>query len=1039
MSSFSGLARRGRLLAACALALVAPLFSLHAAAATFPGGFMESDTATVARPLMSATQVMGFLPQRGLFTFPAPYNTQGIRITNSTDCAGQDCVDMIYSYWRNMSNSAGSNTLYIFIGLDRNRGGQGPTLFSYDKTTDALTEVGPMFAASSPYSWNSAEGWYFSYGMPSKVYLQSGSQLLRYDVLAKTMETVFDSTTAYPNTVIHQTNSSNDDDVHSATLEDATSYAPLGCMAYKASTKQFYFYPTTGSFDECQIDKSGRYLVIKEKLPQDTCASCDEDNLIVDLQTGIQTALLDQAGAGGHSDMGYGAQVAADNWNNYANAWRVWSFAQSPLSGGLVYHDNDWNAFAPSHVSWENASATVPVAQQYACGGSANSTGTAYGNEVVCFMLNPVAAASQQRLVVAPVMTDLNAAGGNVTCPSCTDYAKDPKGNIDPTGQYFFWVSNIGGSRMDAFMVKIPSQVLTGAAGSGSGTTGTGGDTTPPTVSLTAPLVNSTLSGTMTISANATDNVGVASVQFLLDGADLGSEVTAAPYSVNWDTSIVAAGTHTLSAIAKDAAGNSATATAVTVTTFLDNLPPAITSVTSSVTGSSTATVSWDTNQQANTQVAYGTTSSYGTSTTLSTSMVTVHSAAITGLSAGTTYHYQVVSSNASGIKAVSADQIFTTPAAVTTPTLPSANAGWQFNAGSGTSAVDSSGNGHAGTLSGKPTWVQGISGDALAFNGSSQYVTVSNIGMLDSYPMSLSVWFKTTSTSGTHGIINKYAASSHNGYQLFMSSGKLCAWYFRDSADYVWDGSNCTLPTAGYNDGQWHMATFTVDATGGKLYVDGTIKASRAWNGTPGHATSTAAMTFAMNPGVSGSYFQGTLDEIRDYTSSLSAAQVASLYASFPVVTPVAWSSLVNLTASSGSLQKTGGCDGCEDATALSQQQLASGASGYLEFTATETNTLRTAGLAQVGAGLGYANMGFAIRLQSGSAEVREKGVYKADTTFVSGDVFRIAVGAGIVNYYKNGTVFYTSSVMPSYPLQASASINSLGGTVTNAVIKTQ
>jgi hypothetical protein len=155
--------------------------------------------------------------------------------------------------------------------------------------------------------------------------------------------------------------------------------------------------------------------------------------------------------------------------------------------------------------------------------------------------------------------------------------------------------------------------------------------------------------------------------------------------------------------------------------------------------------------------------------------------------------------------------------------------------------------------------------------------------------------------------------------------------------------------------------------------------------------------------------------------------------------VTPVAWSSLVNLTASSGSLQKTGGCDGCEDATALSQQQLASGASGYLEFTATETNTLRTAGLAQVGAGLGYANMGFAIRLQSGSAEVREKGVYKADTTFVSGDVFRIAVGAGIVNYYKNGTVFYTSSVMPSYPLQASASINSLGGTVTNAVIKTQ
>lgn len=1049
MSFIYGLTRPGRLLAACALALAASLSSPHAAAAAFPGGFMESDTVSVARPMLSSTQISDFLPQRGLFTFPAPYNTQGLRITNSSDCGGQDCVDMIYNYWRNMSNSAGSNTLYIFIGLDRSRGGQGPTLFSYDKTTDALSEVGPLFASSSPYSWDSAEGWYFSYGMPTKIYLQSGSQLLRYDVVAKTMETVFDSTTAYPNTVIHQTNSSNDDDVHSATLENASTYAPLGCMAYKVSTKQFYFYPSTGNFDECQIDKSGRYLVIKEKLPQDSCASCDEDNLIVDLQTGAQTALLDRAGAGGHSDLGYGTQVAADNWNNYANAWRLWDLsAAMPTAqgqsgptnllnglsqGGLVYHDNDWNAFAPSHVSWENASNTVPVAQQYACGGSANTTGTAYGNEVVCFMLNPVAVASQQRLVVAPVMTDLSATGGNDA------YGKDPKGNIDPTGQYFFWVSNMGGSRMDAFMVKIPSQVLTGTASSGSGTTGTatGGDTMPPTVSLTAPLVGSTLSGTVTVSANASDNVGVASVQFLLDGGNLGSEVTSAPYSVNWDTSTVAAGTHTLSAIAKDAAGNSSAAATVTVTTFLDNLPPAITAVAANVTGSSTATVSWDTSQQANTQVSYGLSTSYGASTTLSTSMVTAHSAALTSLAAGTLYHYQVISSNASGIKAVSADQTFTTAAPTTSTSLPSATANWQFNAGSGTTAVDSSGNGHTGALMGKPAWVAGVSGDALAFNGSNQDVLVSSTSALDGYPLTLSAWFKTSSGNGTHGIFNKYAANSRNGYELFMSSGKLCAWYYRDSSDYVSDGSSCPLPVSGYNDGQWHMATFTVDSSGGKLYVDGTLKANRAWNGAAGRTTCTAAMIFAMNPGISGSYFQGSLDEIRLYASSLSAAQVANLYASFPVVTPVAWTSLVNLTASGGSLQKTGGCDGCQDATALSQQQLASGAGGYLEFTATETNTLRSAGLEQSNAGTGYANMAYALRLQNGMATVGEKGLYKTDIAFVSGDVFRITVGAGVVNYSKNGKVFYTSSTAPVYPLQASVSINSLGGTVTNAVIK--
>src|ERR1700733_14735835 len=76
MMSISGLTRRGRLLAACVLALAYSLFSLNAAAATFPGGFMESDTVTVTRPMLSATQIGGFLPQRGLFTFPAPYNTQ---------------------------------------------------------------------------------------------------------------------------------------------------------------------------------------------------------------------------------------------------------------------------------------------------------------------------------------------------------------------------------------------------------------------------------------------------------------------------------------------------------------------------------------------------------------------------------------------------------------------------------------------------------------------------------------------------------------------------------------------------------------------------------------------------------------------------------------------------------------------------------------------------------------------------------------------------------------------------------------------------
>ena len=90
-------------------------------------------------------------------------------------------------------------------------------------------------------------------------------------------------------------------------------------------------------------------------------------------------------------------------------------------------------------------------------------------------------------------------------------------------------------------------------------------DTVPPTVSITSPAPDSTVSGTITVSANPSDNVGVAAVQFKLDGNNLGTEVTTAPYSVSLDTTTLLNGSHTLTAVARDAAFNRGTST-VTVT-----------------------------------------------------------------------------------------------------------------------------------------------------------------------------------------------------------------------------------------------------------------------------------------------------------------------------------------------------------------------------------------------------------------------------------------------------------------------------------------
>lgn len=95
----------------------------------------------------------------------------------------------------------------------------------------------------------------------------------------------------------------------------------------------------------------------------------------------------------------------------------------------------------------------------------------------------------------------------------------------------------------------------------------TGSDTTAPTVSITSPSEGVTVYGTTTtVTASASDTIGVVGVQFKLDGVALGSEVTSAPYSIVWDTTQASDGAHALTAVARDAAGNSTTSTGVNVT-----------------------------------------------------------------------------------------------------------------------------------------------------------------------------------------------------------------------------------------------------------------------------------------------------------------------------------------------------------------------------------------------------------------------------------------------------------------------------------------
>jgi hypothetical protein len=442
-----------------------------------PGGFVEKAGAQTYRPRFSAAQIGSFLPAGGAtgrFTFPAPYLTQGVRLTNAADCAdGQDCLwNVGYSYWRNINNHAAGNTMLIVLGFDRNRGGAGPSLIAYDKTTDAVQNLGPLFPPESPFSYSTTEGWYFSASKPARLYafLPGTAALRRFNVITRRFDaapalnlaacprpSVCPSDAAF----IFQPHSSDDDRIHSATVQD-TAFRRLGCVI--SNSTSFLYVPTRTGYvlDECHLDKSGRWLLVLETRAFGGAL----DNRIVDLATGAVVAVDDASGALGHLDAGFGYAIGADNYNGLPNASILLKFplssTQRPI-GPVVHFNKRWDIAAANHIAHGNAIAGRPPEEQFACGSNASRVSD-MADEIICFPLNPHrhADGSLDVLVVGQVMTDLDATGGYDV--NGDDYSQLPKGNLDVTGRYFIWTTNLGGNRLDAVLVKVPFERLTASA-----------------------------------------------------------------------------------------------------------------------------------------------------------------------------------------------------------------------------------------------------------------------------------------------------------------------------------------------------------------------------------------------------------------------------------------------------------------------------------------------------------------------------------------------------------------------------------------------
>ncbi|HVR62907.1 MAG TPA: LamG-like jellyroll fold domain-containing protein [Polyangia bacterium] len=181
-------------------------------------------------------------------------------------------------------------------------------------------------------------------------------------------------------------------------------------------------------------------------------------------------------------------------------------------------------------------------------------------------------------------------------------------------------------------------------------------DTAPPAGSIVINSSEATNSTAVTLTLSATDSSGVTQMRLSNDGVTFGAPVA---YATNAAWTLTSGdGPKTVYVQFKDTAGNWSGSFSDTI--MLDTVPPELSAVTATSLTASSATITWVTSQPATSTVNEGTTTSYGTDAS-SSGLATSHSVLLSGLSASTTYHFRVRSSDAAGNEAVGADATFTT------------------------------------------------------------------------------------------------------------------------------------------------------------------------------------------------------------------------------------------------------------------------------------------------------------------------------------------------------------------------------------------
>jgi hypothetical protein len=355
-------------------------------------------------------------PAGGIFIDPT-FHTTILRLTDSRDARDNHNQ---YSYWPSFNK----DSTYLWVACDKDA-----YLFAFDPDNFRIVNKRKLFrnlpSGVSPIIedmiWSSID--------PNLLFFHDWTSLWSYHVTSGKYTLIKDFSGPLPSSNLWQMSKSDDDNVFAFTRKDSE-YQNVGYISWRRNTNKL-IRKDRQAIDEVQVDKTGRYLLVKTGMSGKGVV----EGQVLDLQTGSIEDLIDSEPDfnPGHSDMGRGIVIGNDNWQNRILRRNL----ATPHSFTSIFEWPDWHQ--DNHCSLLAEDEDWLLISAY--GGTESEPAGLFWNEI--FLVSTDGSKRVRRLAHHH--------------SKARDYSDTPRANISRDGRFVVFTSNWGGTNQrDVFIIKIP-------------------------------------------------------------------------------------------------------------------------------------------------------------------------------------------------------------------------------------------------------------------------------------------------------------------------------------------------------------------------------------------------------------------------------------------------------------------------------------------------------------------------------------------------------------------------------------------------------